>query len=146
MRLIMSALVQPLRLLQAGALARIRLQCARISHRAVLHDDGKDFQLQCRVEKFERQAAALIQTLTPEQCVRLRMERALFLHMLQASAASRLDGWSDRDTLDCMPASHLFEWVAHDDERKELAELENAMGPDEKIRYACALCRSWAFR
>jgi hypothetical protein len=143
----MSALIQQaLQLLQAGALARIQFQCARIVRRSLLRDDGKDFKLQCRIEKFERQAAALIQTFTPEQCMRVRLERALFLHMLQESAASRLEGWSDQDTLDCMPASHLFEWVAHDDERKELAELENAMGPDEKIRYACALCRSWAFR
>jgi hypothetical protein len=130
---------QGLRLLQSAACARILLTCAGLSPLNSLRNGPSRFELQRRLERLERQFAGVLNRLSPEHRARLRLERALFLRLLQESAAFRLQFWSDRDALDEMPASHLFEWVAHDDERMELAQIESAMTPEEKTRYACAM-------
>jgi len=69
----------------------------------------------------------------------VRVARALHLRRLLDSAAARLAPWADRNDLACIPPSHLFEWVAHDCERLELAELEDAMTPEERALYAHSL-------
>lgn len=137
---------QALRLLQSAACSRILFTCAGLSPRNALRNGPSRFELQCRLERIEHQIAGLLRGMTPEQRARLRLERALFLQLLQESAAFRLEFWSDRDALDEMPASHLFEWVAHDDERMELAQIESAMTPEEKMRYACAMGEPSPFR
>src|SRR4051812_2425845 len=104
---------QALRLLQATACARILLTCAGLSPRNALCSGPSRFELECRLERLDQHLAYLVRSLTPEQRERLRLKRALFLHLLQESAIFRLQFWSDRDTLEDMPPSHLFEWVAH---------------------------------
>ena len=69
----------------------------------------------------------------------VRVARALHLQRLLGSAAARLAPWNDRSDLARIPPSHLFEWVAHDCERLELAELEDAMTPEETALYAHSL-------
>jgi hypothetical protein len=76
--------------------------------------------------------------LSPEERSAVRLGRALFLRLLLASAHQRLDPWCDAETLDTMPPSHLLEWVAYDDERTELAEVESTMTPEESVLYAHA--------
>jgi len=137
---------QALRLLQSAACARILLSCAGLSPLNALRNGPSRFELQCRLEGLERQIGVLLRAMTHEQRARLRLERALFLQLLQESAGFRLEFWTDRDALDEMPASHLLEWVAHDDERMELAQIESAMTPEEKFRYACAMGEPSPFR
>ncbi len=137
---------QALRLLQSAACARILFTCAGLSPHSALRNGPSRFELRCRLERIERQIADLLREMTPEQWARLRLERALFLQLLQESAAFRLQFWSDCDALDEMPSSRLFEWVAHDDERMELAQLESAMTAEEKMRYACAMGEPSPFR
>lgn len=67
---------------------------------------------------------------------RVRISRALELQLLLSSATARLGGWCDRCPLEQLPASHLFEWVSYDLERLELAQLEDAMHPEEAALYA----------
>ncbi|MDM0002129.1 hypothetical protein QTI24_26225 [Variovorax sp. J22P240] len=135
MRAIMGAAPrQILRLLQATAFARIQCECIRLSKAA----SPERFNYQRRIEVCTRELGFLEYTLTSDERSAVRLERALFLRLLLASAPQRLASWSDKETLDEMPASHLFEWVSHDEERMELAEIENAMTPQEKVRYARA--------
>lgn len=75
----------------------------------------------------------------PRQIAQIKVARALYLRMLLESAPTRLQSWSDCDNLEQMPKSHLFEWIAYDFERLELAELEAAMTPEEGAAYARAL-------
>ena len=117
-----------------------------MSPRNALCNGPSRFELQCRLERLEQQIARLLCEMTSEQRARLRLERALFLQLLQESAGFRLQSWSDRDALDEMPVSHLFEWVAHDDERMELALIESVMTPEETMRYACAMGEPSPFR
>lgn len=135
MRAIMGAAPrQILRLLQAAAFARIQCECVRLSKAA----GPERFDFRRRIEVCTRELGFLEYTLTPDERSAVRVERALFLRLLLASAPQRLGSWSDTETLDEMPASHLFEWVSHDEERMELAEIESAMTPQEKARYALA--------
>jgi hypothetical protein len=142
----MTPVRQALRLLQSVAYARILLSCAGLSPRNALSNGPSRFELRCRLEGLEQRIVNLLRAMTPEQRTRLRLERALFLQLLQESAGFRLQFWTDRDALDEMPASHLLEWVAHDDERMELAQIENAMTLEEKLRYACAMGEPSPFR
>ena len=137
---------QALRLLQAAACARALLTCAGLSPQNALLNGPSRFELECRLESLDQQLTTLLLGMTREQRERLRLERALFIRLLQESAVFRLQFWSDRDALDEMPPSHLFEWVAHDDERMELAQIENAMTPNEKVRYASAMVEQSPFR
>ena len=135
MRAIMGAAPrQILRLLQAAAFARIQCECARLSKEA----GPARCDYQRRVEVCTRELGFLEYTLNPDEKSTVRLERALFLRLLLASAPQRLGSWSDTETLDEMPPSHLFEWVSHDEERMELAAIESAMTPQEKVRYAHA--------
>jgi len=130
---------EALRLLQATACVRVLLTCAGLSSDNKLRNGPSRSELECRLEGLHRQLGRVLCGLMPQQRARLRLERALFLHLLQESAVYRLQAWSDRDAIDEMPASHLYEWVAHDDERMELAQVESAMTPEEKLHYVCAL-------
>lgn len=69
----------------------------------------------------------------------VRIARALYLQRMLESAPARLAPWSDCSSLRAMPSSHLFEWVAHDCERLELSQLEDAMSPTEAALYAHSL-------
>jgi hypothetical protein len=94
----------------------------------------------CRVLRCEEALAGLRLLLDePGQIAQIKVARALYLRLLLESAPVRLQSWSDSDNLDDMPKSHLFEWIAYDFERLELAELEGAMTPDEAASYAQAL-------
>jgi hypothetical protein len=75
----------------------------------------------------------------PHEIAEIKVGRALYLRMLLESAPTRLQSWSDCETLDDMPKSHLFEWISYDFERLELAELEGSMTPEEAASYAQAL-------
>lgn len=74
-----------------------------------------------------------------EMASAVRVARALHLRRLLDSAAVRLAPWHDRSDLAHIPASHLLEWVSHDCERLELAELEDAMTPEETALYGHSL-------
>jgi hypothetical protein len=74
--------------------------------------------------------------MSAEECVELKIKRAIYLRMLIGSAPVRLQDWVDEDELDDMPASRLFEWVAYDLERLELEEIEATLTPREEARYA----------
>ncbi|MDM0074613.1 hypothetical protein QTH90_09495 [Variovorax sp. J2P1-59] len=139
MRAIMGAAPrQILRLLQAVAFARIQCECMRLT-RAVGRAVGPErFEYHRRMDVYARELEFLQHALAPDERSAVRVERALFLRLLLSSAPWRLASWSDTETLDEMPASHLFEWVAHDDERMELAEIESAMTPQETMQYAYA--------
>jgi len=82
----------------------------------------------CRTELVDSPLAASV-----------RVARALHLQRMLGSAAARLAPWNDRSDLASSPPSHLFEWVSHDYERLELAELEDAMTPEETALYAQSL-------
>ncbi|HEY2257601.1 MAG TPA: hypothetical protein VGI11_18350 [Variovorax sp.] len=127
-----------LRLLQALCFGRIRLEYCRLHATDSIRADLEEFQAHQRVIRQEREVAGLFAELTARQRSELKIGRALYLRMLLDSAPIRLQGWSDRDALDAMPKSHLFEWIAHDYEQQELAELESAMNPQEAARFASA--------
>jgi hypothetical protein len=133
-----------LRLLQALCVARVRLECCRLKAEDSIRADMEEFAADQRMLRMEREVAARFAELTPRQRSELKIGRALYLQMLLGSAGARLRGWSDRDSLDTMPASHLFEWIAHDYEQQELAELENAMNPQEAALFALVASGSLA--
>lgn len=80
-----------------------------------------------------------VELVNPELATAVRVARALHLRRMLESAAARLAPWDDRSDLAHIPPSHLFEWVAHDCERLELAQLEDAMTPEETAFYAHSL-------
>jgi hypothetical protein len=145
-RIMSTPVRQALRFLQSAACARILLTCAGLSPRNGLRYGPSRVELQSRLERLEQKIGDLLRYMTPEQRARLRLERALFLQLLQESAGFRLQFWSDSEALEEMPASHLFEWVSHDDERMELTQIEGAMTPEEKLHYACAMGEPSPFR
>jgi hypothetical protein len=75
----------------------------------------------------------------PRQIAKIKIARALYLRMLLESAPTRLQAWSDSESMGEMPKSHLFEWISYDFERLELAELEASMSREEAASYAHAL-------
>ncbi len=100
----------------------------------------EDAEAHRRVVRCEQALAALRLAIDdPRELAQIKVARALYLRMLLESAPMRLQAWSDCDNLDDMPKSHLFEWIAYDFERLELAELEAAMTPEEGASYAHAL-------
>ena len=127
-----------LRILQALSQARIRLTCAELS--APTRARGGPFQpeLNQRIAQHERLAMRLLAALTAAERSEVILARALFLQLLLESAPQRLRGWSDQDPLDRMPPSRLFEWISHDHEQLELAQLEALMTPEETARYLSA--------
>jgi hypothetical protein len=134
----MTPRVEPLlRLLQALCVGRVQLECCRLkAQEDSIRADVEELAAQQHVLRQEREVAARFAELTPRQRSELKIGRALYLQMLLDSASVRLRGWSDKDALDAMPRSRLFEWVAHDYEQQELAELENAMNPQEAALFA----------
>jgi len=98
----------------------------RAAHRRVLHWEQVLTELRLLLDD-------------PHQIAEIKIARALYLRLLLESAPVRLHSWSDSESLDDMPKSHLFEWISYDFERLELAELEGSMTPEEAASYAQAL-------
>jgi hypothetical protein len=93
-----------------------------------------------RVQQCEQVLAQLRLLIDdPHQIEEIKIARALYLRLLLESAPVRLQSWSDSESFDDMPKSHLFEWISYDFERLELAELEGSMTPEEAASYAQAL-------
>lgn len=136
MPFIMSVVVRHvLQLLQALSLARVQLACCRLTSAGSIGDDLRELDLDQRLLRCERQLARWEAPLSAHQQSEVKVGRAIHLHLLLSSATARLRGWSDLDALDQMPPSRLFEWIAHDYERLELAQLESEMSPEEAARY-----------
>lgn len=132
------ALRRVLDLLQTVAYARIQCECMRLSSSRTFEAGPRRFDYQQRIDRSIRELHAFQGVLTPDERSAVRLGRALFLRLLLASAPQRLDPWCDSESFDTMPPSHLLEWVAYDDERTELAEVESAMTPEEAVLYARA--------
>lgn len=138
-----SFLDRTLLLLQRHAYARVlcefhRMQDARC--RAIDVGTHGAVQAQARLMACEKQLSACSLAMEdPEKAAAVRIARALYLRFLLSSATSRLQPWCDGEGLEHMPRSHMFEWIAHDFERLELAALEDAMTPAEAASYARAL-------
>lgn len=130
---------QVLRLLQALACARIHFGCKRLSPHVWRYPELSCSELWTRMVIYQERIDELANAMSIEQRAQVRLERALFLRLLLDSAPARLQAWSDQDEVSDMPPSHLFEWVSHDDERLELAQLEAAMTPQETARYDSAV-------
>ena len=93
-----------------------------------------------RVQRCEQLLAQLRLLIDdPCQITEIKIARALYLRLLLESAPMRLQSWSDSENFDEMPKSHLFEWIAYDFERLELAELEGSMTAEEAASYTQAL-------
>ncbi|MGQ2923466.1 hypothetical protein [Variovorax sp. DAIF25] len=115
---------------------RLRERCGRAS------PSSSELAGICRrVKECERRWARCREGLAAADMAALRVSRALDLQMLLESADARLSSWSDASSMDRMPASHLFEWVSHDCEKLELAQLEDAMSPAEAAIYVQSLDR-----
>ncbi|MBO9650460.1 MAG: hypothetical protein J7605_18310 [Variovorax sp.] len=128
-----------LRLLQALACSRIHFGCKRLSPKVWKYPDLSCDELWLRMTLYQERIDQLANAMSVEERAQVRLERALFLRLLLESAPARLQSWSDQDEVTDMPPSHLFEWVAHDDERLELSQLEAAMTPQESARYDIAV-------
>lgn len=96
------------------------------AHRRVLHCEQALAQLRVAIDD-------------PRQIAEIKIARALYVRMLLESAPTRLQSWSDCESVDDMPKSHLFEWISYDFERLELAELEGSMTEEEAAAYAQAI-------
>jgi len=131
--------LQLLRILQELSQARIRLGCGQVAGTVEMWSSESEHELQRRIADRERKALRLLNSLDASQRSDVLLSRALFLQLLLESAPTRLQGWSDQDALDRMPPSRLFEWVSHDHEQLELAQLESQMTPGEAARYVSAL-------
>lgn len=128
-----------LRLLQELSQARIRLGCGQLAGGIDRWSLESEPELQRRIVDKERKALRLLASLDAAQRSDVLLARALYLQLLLESAPTRLQGWSDQDALDRMPPSRLFEWISHDHEQLELAQLESQMTPGEAARYVNAL-------
>lgn len=134
-----SSALQLSRVLQELSQARIRLGCGQLAGAPGVWSHDSADELAQRIAGGERRALHLLASLNAAQRSEVVLARALFLQMLLDSAPKRLHGWSDRDPLDQMPPSHLFEWISHDHEQLELSQLESQMTPEEAARYVSAL-------
>jgi hypothetical protein len=138
-----SFLDRTLLLLQQHAYARVLCEFHRLQDaRCRAFDVGTHgcAQAQARLAACEQQLAGCRHALQdPERSAAVRIARALYLRFLLSSASARLQPWCDGEDLQHMPRSHMFEWIAHDFERVELAALEDAMTPAEAASYARAL-------
>lgn len=115
---------------------RLCERCGRVSPSSA--EIAKSFR---RMTECERRWARCREGLAAADMAALRVLRALDLQRLLESAHRRLGSWSDASSMDRMPASHLFEWVSHDCEKLELAQLEDAMSPAEAAIYVQSLDR-----
>ncbi|WP_198086537.1 hypothetical protein [Variovorax sp. E3] len=128
-----------LQLLQQMAYARVMCEFHRLQDVRCRASDvcSNGFvRAQERMAKCEQRFVAYQATLgDPEKVAAVRVARALYLRLLLQSATARLQPWSDVADIMQMPPSHMFEWIAHDFERLELAALEDAMTPAEIVLY-----------
>ncbi|MDM0013293.1 hypothetical protein QTH87_12690 [Variovorax sp. J22P168] len=129
---------QLLTILQRVSQAGIRLTCVQLSTSLLEEHWSLERRLQEELVSLEQRATRLLATMSPDERSEVKLGRALFLQMLVESAPRRLRGWSDQDRLDQMPPSRLFEWIAHDHEQLELAQVEAQMTPEEAARYVSA--------
>lgn len=138
-----SFLDRALLLLQQHAYARVLCEFHRMEDtRCRVIDVGthRSADARERLARCERQLLACRDALEePERAAAVRIARALYLRFLLSSATARLQPWCDGEDLAHMPRSHMFEWIAHDFERVELAALEDAMTPAEAALYARSL-------
>lgn len=125
--------LQLLQLLQQLSQARIRFSCSQLS--GVAGGRSKEQEVPARISARERLALRLFAVLDDKERSEVMLARARFLQLLLQSAPQRLQGWSDLDPLDRMPPSRLFEWISHDFERLELAQIEAQMTAGEAARY-----------
>jgi hypothetical protein len=127
--------LQLLLVLQQLSQARIRFSCGQLS--GAVNDRSKPSEQDAasRISAREHLALRLFALLDDKQRCDVMLARAQFLRLLLESAPRRLQGWSDQDPLDRMPPSRLFEWISHDFERLELAQIEAQMATGEAARY-----------
>jgi hypothetical protein len=129
-----------LHLLQRVAYARVVCEFQRIQDLRCRASDICSHGFvgaQARLRRCEQELVACQgATDDPEELAAVRVARALYLRFLLSSAAARLQPWCDGEDLARMPLSHMFEWIAHDFERLELAAIEDAMTPEEVVLYA----------
>jgi hypothetical protein len=124
--------LQLLQLLQQLSQARIRFSCGQLSGGAGSRSEA---DLPARISARERLALRLLARLDDKEHAEVMLARARFLQLLLASAPARLRGWSDQDPVDRMPPSRLFEWISHDFERLELAQIEAQMTAGDPPRH-----------
>lgn len=96
---------------------------------------GSPFEL--RIEACKRELRRLCLGATGAELSRLRMERALFLRMLLASAGVRLAAWKCAAEWQPLRRSQLQESLSHDAEQRELDGLEKAMDGLQFADYIC---------
>ena len=126
--------LQLLQLLQQLSQARIRFSCSQLSGVADGRSNPSEPEVPVRIAARERLALGLFARLDDKERCDVMRARARFLQLLLESAPHRLQGWSDQDPLDRMPPSRLFEWISHDFERLELAQIEARMMAGDAAR------------
>ena len=132
--------LQSLQQLAYARIAREFLRARQERAELLLSSDAVMDDAHRRVLHWERVLAELRLLFDdPRQIARIKIARALYLRMLLESAPTRLQAWSDSESMGEMPKSHLFEWISYDFERLELAELEASMSREEAASYAQAL-------
>ncbi|MDM0035835.1 hypothetical protein QTI33_27125 [Variovorax sp. J22P271] len=127
--------LQLLQLLQQLSQARIRFSCSQLSGLAGGRWKPSEPQVPAGISAREARALGLFAVLQDKERSEVMRARAQFLQLLLESAPQRLQGWSDQDPLDRMPPSRLFEWISHDFERLELAQIEAQMSAGDAGRY-----------
>lgn len=127
---------QALRVLQQRAYAQVLHAVGQVRSStatpALLSHTDKAHE---RIVRCEMEIDRLRLSMTREQLVELKISRALYLRMLLSSASTRLQSWSDLTRLEQTPPSHLHEWLSHDLEQLELAEVEASMTQGEAVWY-----------
>ena len=127
------------RLLQQKALTSARHRSAELGARlrcSLLADRSEVESTSKRLREVDGALSVLLDRMDDAQACELRIARAMFLRMLLRSAAARLGSWVlDPPPFD-LPRSHRFEFVAHEYETRELAEIESAMTTTEAALYA----------
>ena len=124
-----------LRTLQELAYAQLLSELDRFQRARLGKQAGLPLLFNERVARCQREVARFQAALTKAELSDLKVARALYLRMLLSSASARLQGWETQTCLATTPLSHLHEWLSHDLERLELAELEAVMSPDERDAY-----------
>jgi hypothetical protein len=144
----MSPLVhQALHVLQKRAYAQVLMELGRIQTPSKTGRAISNFNpVNRRIARCERDLLRLRQAMTPAQLSELKIVRALYLRMLLSSAPARLYAWGDQTPLRETPTSHLLEWLSHDLEQLELAQLEATMTPAERVVYLQVFSPSASFR
>ncbi|MDM0065390.1 hypothetical protein [Variovorax sp. J31P207] len=124
----------------------------QISHLHVLRDvelvfapagqvseTGGPFEL--RIASCKRELRRLTFGATAADLSRFRLERALFLRLLLASADARLAAWKCAAEWQPLRRSQLQESLSHDAEQRELAVLVKEMDAPQFADYVCQAAR-----